>query len=194
MVLKVMIKKEIAIIEASIRLFARDGVSVPTSRIAKEASVSNGTLFNVFENKKNLFDSTYLYIKEKMAHDIMGGVDFNRDLQTVLLNIWASYISWATQHPLENKVVNLLQTSQVLSEYAHESTEHLFADIHAALQKGIADKAITDLPLQYICEIAAAHLGATISYAQSRDLVGSELNDLVQASFDLYWTGLVKIK
>ena len=44
------------ILEAAIKLLAEQGAGVPTAKIAQEAAVSNGTLFNYYPTKQALLD------------------------------------------------------------------------------------------------------------------------------------------
>ncbi len=84
--------KKTQIIEAVIALFAKDGVGVTTTKIAKKASVSNRTLFNYFETKQALIDALYFYIKEKVDNEIIVDVGPEMDIKAVSHIIWSGYI------------------------------------------------------------------------------------------------------
>ena len=49
-------EKRNAIITAAIKIIAAQGLSAPTAMIAKEAGVSNGTLFTYFGTKADLLN------------------------------------------------------------------------------------------------------------------------------------------
>ncbi len=185
-----MTDKNTQIIEAAIQLFAKDGVSVPTAKIAKEAGVSNGTLFNYFATKQDLIDSVYFYIKEKMANEIVSDADFDNGLEHMLLNLWKSYVAWADSHILQHQVVDFLYSSQMLSDDVKEASHHFFIAFHETMEQAIEDKILLEAPRYYLCEIAASHLRATMSYAQSNNLKGDELDKLVEKSFEIYWNGI----
>ena len=55
------------ILAAALSLFRSEGVNVSTARIAKQAGVSNGTLFNYFPTKQALIDALYVSIKTELA-------------------------------------------------------------------------------------------------------------------------------
>ena len=60
-------KKE-KILTAALFLFANDGYNgVSTSKIAKEAEVSEGLIFKHFENKKGLLDAIMIQAKERLS-------------------------------------------------------------------------------------------------------------------------------
>ena len=185
-----MTDKNTQIIEAAIRLFAKDGISVPTAKIAKEAGVSNGTLFNYFATKQDLIDDVYFFIKEKIANEVMYEIDIDAGMKQMFFDIWKAYIDWAHAYPLEHRVVELLKTSQMLSEDVKEAGEHFFVAIYEVMEQGIEDKTLTNAPVLYLCEIAAAQLRATISYAQNHNLNQTELKNLINRSFEIYWNGI----
>lgn len=185
-----MTDKNIQIIGAAIKLFAQDGLSVTTAQVSKEAKVSHGTLFNYFTTKQDLIDGVYFFIKEKMANNIMRQIDIDSEMKNMFFDLWMSYIYWANKHPLEHQVIDILKTSQMLSEDAKKAGEHLFITIYEILQKGIDDKVIIDVPVLYLCEVAGAHLNATVSYTSNNNLSGKNLENHIRTSFNMYWNGI----
>ena len=64
-------KKRKKIIEISLKLFVERGFhGTPTSLIAKEAGIANGTLFNYFKTKDILINEVYKEIKLKQKKSI----------------------------------------------------------------------------------------------------------------------------
>ena len=59
--------KRDALMAAATRVIAAQGLSAPTAVIAREAGVSNGSLFTYFETKADLFNQLYLELKAGMA-------------------------------------------------------------------------------------------------------------------------------
>ena len=57
------------ILDAALKLFVEYGFhGTPTSLIAKEAGVANGTLFHYFSTKDELVVALYSSIKSRMSH------------------------------------------------------------------------------------------------------------------------------
>ena len=52
---------------AAIRVIASQGLGAPTATIAKEAGISNGSLFTYFETKADLLNHLYVELKTEMA-------------------------------------------------------------------------------------------------------------------------------
>lgn len=182
--------KHTNIIEATIRLFAKEGVGVPTSKIAKEAGVSNGTLFNYFETKQALIEGVYLFIREKMAIDVNEQLDFEADMKELFSNVWHYYALWCWEHTLEHEVLNLLTSSQILNEDVKKEEVDFWLTLHTIVEKGIKDKLLVTAPYLYLCEIAAGQLNATILYAKSNNLKKKDLVELVELGFSIHWNGI----
>ena len=182
--------KRTDILKATIRLFAEDGIGVATSKIAKEANVSNGTLFNYFTTKQELIDAVYLFIKEHMANEIKNNADAGTDLYDMFFSLWQDYILWAHQNPLEHQVLDLLRFSQKLSTEVLQTGGNFFANACNALTKAIANKELVDLPIDFYAEFTSAGLMAVVHYARERQLKKDELNILIHNSFQMYWSGI----
>jgi AcrR family transcriptional regulator len=182
--------KKTLIVDAAIRLFSRDGVGVPTAKIAKEAGVSNGTLFNYFSTKQALIDGVCFSIAEKMAAEIFDDLDFNLDMEDIFFHVWKRYVYWAQRNLLRYRVLGLLKTSQIVSEDVLKRIDNFFAVIDETMAQGIKDKVIKDLPLDLLSEIACGQLDATISYIQANKLTKVEIDGLIQISFEIYSKGI----
>ena len=59
--------KRSAILSAAIHIIAVQGLAAATATIAKEAGVSNGSLFTYFETKASLLNHLYVILKTEMA-------------------------------------------------------------------------------------------------------------------------------
>ena len=52
---------------AAVPVIAAQGLSAPTARIAREAGVSNGSLFTYFATKADLLNALFLDLKVEMG-------------------------------------------------------------------------------------------------------------------------------
>lgn len=182
-------KKE-KILSASIQLFAKDGIGVPTAKIAKEAGVSNGTLFNHFETKQGLIEALYLHIKAHMAETVLFRLQGTQSSKETSRQIWRGFVSWALKNPLMHRVLGLLQSSQLLSVDIIEAGEDLFEVAFNAIKDGIEEGTIINVSVAHICEIAGGQLNATVSYIQKNKLKAQAREGAVEESFDIYWNGI----
>lgn len=82
-----MTKKQINILEAALRLFAVEGYhSTSTSKIAKEAGVSEGLIFRHFKNKEGLLEAILLQGQER-GMQIFAALDKLKDPKEILSKI-----------------------------------------------------------------------------------------------------------
>jgi AcrR family transcriptional regulator len=129
-----MCDRDTRILKAATRLFLRDGVGVSTARIAAEAGVSNGTLFNVFPTKQALIDGIYTAAKQAMFATLVhsGSAPFDR---ARLYDNWQGYLAWARANPDQRAVMHLLAEAGLVSETARNEMDRLAAP-HAAWVNG----------------------------------------------------------
>ena len=81
--------KKAAIASTAVRLFTERGIhGTPTSLIAREAGVSNGTLFYYFPTKEDLINFAYYEIKGRMAKEIVRGIGEERTDKEVMRRVW----------------------------------------------------------------------------------------------------------
>jgi AcrR family transcriptional regulator len=112
--------KKDKIFEAALRLFSENGFhGTPTSKIAKEAGVANGTLFHHFESKEALINELYVLLKTELVQVSFQGLSDANELEVNLKQVWVSNINWALEN--KGKVVFLQQF--INSPYLTEETK-----------------------------------------------------------------------
>jgi AcrR family transcriptional regulator len=182
-------KKE-KIFNAAIALFESEGLSVTTARIAKEAGVSNGTLFNYYSTKQELIDTVYIDIKSEVAEAILTGLNPEDAPKDIFHAMWQGYIHWALDNIQKHNVCNLLKTSQMLGEEACELVDGIFQIAHDSSEKGLLSKEIKEIPIKYLCDLACAQMAVAIDYAETENLQGDALTALINLSYDIHWNGV----
>ncbi len=187
-----MISKRDKIISTAIKLFAKEGVAVATARIAKEAGISNGSLFNYFPSKQILIDEVYLQIKTEIANCVLNDVAKTRTLEKFLFSVWQSYILWAIANPTKYNVVNLLRASRAISVEANNKSEEIFKVAKDRIKEGIAQKQIINIDFDYYCELVSTQIMAAISYSKLKKLEGKALEKHILQGFAIYWNGITK--
>jgi AcrR family transcriptional regulator len=179
------------ILEAAIKLLSVQGTSVPTAKIAQQAAVSNGTLFNYYPTKKALLDGVYLSIKKEVsAHVINQVARETKHIEDLVLYLWQQYISWAMANTLKQQVASLLRGSFAISDEARASVDEIFSFINIKLEEAQNKQIIRDMPTEFLCEIAVAQILATIQHARINNLTQQQLSQLIQQSFEVYWKGI----
>ena len=104
-------KKE-KIIEAALRLFVDNGFhGTPTSKIAQEAGVANGTLFQYFKTKDELVVALYISVKENMAEFIEKNNAKSDNLKEVMKSQFLASLFWALDNMVKFRFIQQFHTS-----------------------------------------------------------------------------------
>ena len=74
---------------AAIRVIAAEGLGAATATIAKEAGVSNGSLFTYFETKAELLNRLYVELKTEMAAVGLEGLPTRNGLRKQAEFMWS---------------------------------------------------------------------------------------------------------
>lgn len=96
---------------AAIRVIAFQGLGAATATIAKEAGVSNGSLFTYFEMKSDLFNQLYVELKAEMASAAVDGLPCEADTRQQMLHMWTHWLRWATSCPEKRRTLAHLGAS-----------------------------------------------------------------------------------
>ena len=175
--------KRSAIIAAAVTLIDREGVGISTARVAAEAGVSNGTLFNYFPTKQALIDSVYVEVKRDLIA-ALGEHPTDTTVEDVMRVLWARWIEWADADPARHRVALMLSGADLVSAEASATMDAQFAPFFAGLAQAQADGTLCDFPVGYLVAVLRTHLDLTIA---------SDLDpDERVAAFDLAWRAITR--
>jgi len=169
---------------AAIRVIASQGLSAATATIAKEADVSNGSLFTYFETKADLFNQLYIELKTEMASAALDGLPAERDIRAQLLSTWTNWLRWATSNPEKRRTLALLDVSDDITFESHQIARRTGAGIAALLERSRANGPMRDAPLEFVAALMGALAEATIDFI-IRDPANADKH--VSAGFEALW-------
>ncbi len=194
-----MTDKRDKIFEAAITLFAADGFwKTSTARIAKEAGVANGTLFNCFGSKDVLIDEIYAGLKGELFAAISTDMPMVSDLEVRLFHVWSAVVTWALEHDVRWRLMEQLRASELVSSEVRSTVAEGFQPFHQMIEQGLADKDLAPLPVQYHIEVLTGQVMALVTYL-SADLetgpksgpkTGQDRTAMIAAGFECYWDGV----
>ncbi len=143
------------ILLAARRLFVKKGFhSTPTSAIAKEAGVANGTLFHYFNTKEDLINTIYKETRISYFTIAAAGVDDAKTIKRKVRIMWYNTVKWAINRPQDFLFLQQYSNSPFISQLTHkEIPEHIgfFYDlIDEGKEKGTLKDIPTDLMYQLI--------------------------------------------
>ncbi len=88
-----------AILAAATRVIAADGLGAATAAIARQAGISNGSLFTYFETKAELLNALYVDLKAENAAVAVERLPEGSDVRDRLLHMWSHWLHWAVSNP-----------------------------------------------------------------------------------------------
>ena len=156
--------KRAAIISASTHIIATAGLGAPTATIAKEAGVSNGSLFTYFDTKADLLNQLYLHLKRDMGAAALGGLPAGGDVREQMFHMWSGWLRWATANPEKRRALAQLEVSDEITAPTHQTASQALTGIAAILERSREHGPMRDAPLAFVVALANALAEATIDF------------------------------
>jgi AcrR family transcriptional regulator len=176
--------KRAAIMSAATRVIAAQGLSAATATIAREAGVSNGSLFTYFDTKAELLNELYLELKSDMGAAALGGLPADGGLREQMLQMWSRWLSWATAHPQKRRALAQLEVSDEITPATHQAASSRLTGIAALLERSRENGPMRDAPLSFVFALANSLAEATIDFS-IRDPGNADAHS--RAGFDALW-------
>jgi len=179
------------ILEVTIRLLAEEGLGVPTARVAREAGIANGTLFNLFPTKQVLFDAVYLRLKGEMVA-LFGALNAGAsDLSGALQSAWRDYIRWGLSEPRRHRAMKLLKGGGAVSASAIAEAEQLFGATACVVEAEMAAGVLRPIGFDHFSRLAEAEADVAIGMAHDRQLPADAVERVIDHGFAVLMKGLL---
>jgi AcrR family transcriptional regulator len=173
-----------AILAAAAQVIAVQGLGAPTAAIAKEAGVSNGSLFVYFDTKATLFNELYVALKAEMGAAALDGLPAEGDAREQVRHMWNQWLSWATSFPEKRRTLAQLEVSDDITAESHQIGSSALRGIADLLERNRADGPMRAAPLGFILTLANAIGDATVdAMIREPDLAES----YARTAFDALW-------
>jgi AcrR family transcriptional regulator len=175
--------KRAAIMAAATRIIAAQGLGAATAAIAKEAGVSNGSLFTYFDTKADLLNRLYLELKAEMGTAALGGLPA-ADERAQMLHMWSQWMRWATANPRKRRALARLQVCDEITASTHEAASRTMAGMGRILERVRANGPMRDAPAALVFTLSNALAEATIDYLISDP---EHADEHTRSGFDALW-------
>ncbi len=173
-----------AILSAATRVMAAHGLGAATATIAREAAVSNGSLFLYFETKATLVNELYVDLKTEMAAAAVEGFNVDDDIREQFRHMWDRWLRWATTYPEKRRTLAQLDVSEDITADSHQAVSHALSGVAELLERSRIDGPMQDAPLGFVLSLTNAIAEATID-AMIREPDQAGLHSSV--GFDAMW-------
>ncbi len=149
---------------AAIRVIATQGLGAPTATIAKEAGVSNGSLFTYFKTKADLLNELYLELKAEMAAAALDRLPKEGDTRKQVHHMWTHWLRWATSCPEKRRAIAHLEVSEEITVDSRRKARQTMAPIAEIMERSREGGPMRDAPLGFVVSLMSALADATIDY------------------------------
>ncbi len=173
-----------AIMAAAIHVIATQGLSAPTALIAKEAGVSNGSLFTYFSTKTELLNQLYVALKTEAGAAAFDGLPTKSSTREQMRHVWSRWIHWGTSDPDKRRTLAQLSVSDEITAESHEAGGLAFAGIAKLLERSRAKGPMRDVPIGLVATLMTGVAEATIDFVM-RDPGNEDAH--CAASFEAIW-------
>ena len=151
-----------AILQAATRVIASEGLGAATAAIAKEAGVSNGSLFTYFDTKTTLLNELYLALKTEMGAAATAGLPDEDEPREQVRHMWTRWWHWATANPDKRRALAQLQVADDITADSHRAASRAFGGIAELLERSRVGGPMQDVPLGFVLTLVNAIAEATI--------------------------------
>jgi AcrR family transcriptional regulator len=171
-------------LSAATRVIASQGLGAATATIAKEAGVSNGSLFLYFATKAILINELYVDLKTEMGAAAIAGLPAESGPREQVLHMWTQWLRWATTNPEKRRALAQLEVADDITTESHQTVSQALNGIAELLERSRADGPMQDAPLGFVLTLTSAIADATID-SMIRDPAAAEAHS--QMAFDAIW-------
>jgi AcrR family transcriptional regulator len=180
-------KKE-KLLQAALKLFVEFGFhNTPTSKIAREAGIANGTLFYFFPTKDDLVKALYVDLKSQLAAHTAETIRNKTDLRAMMQGYYTATLIWAQQNRTAFRFMEQFNTSPYLHQLAEEEMQKHIKPLLGLLEKGMQDKIIKAMDVDIIFTLISGHTFSINQYLISKQLNETEQEKVIHDTFDLLW-------
>jgi AcrR family transcriptional regulator len=159
--------KRDALMAAATRVIVAQGLSAPTAVIAREAGVSNGSLFTYFETKADLFNQLFLELKTGMVAASLEGLPVQAPQRERFSHLWSNWMRWATSSPDKRRALALLSVSDDIAPQTRAASHQAMAEIADMLERARARGPMRDVPMEFAVAIMNSLAEATMDFMVS---------------------------
>ena len=180
-------KKE-EILKTALKLFVEFGFhATPTSKIAKEAGIANGTLFHYYKTKDELILALYAHTKSRLTEYMYANASKDESLELAFKSIYTNTIEWAQENKAEFYFIQQFSTSPFYGLISPEEITKQAKPHLDFLQAGIKAAVLKPLPVDMLYTLINSHIAGINQYLSSEEFSTPKQKNIINESFQLLW-------
>jgi AcrR family transcriptional regulator len=143
-------EKRNALLTAATSAVASAGVAASTIAIAKNAGVSEGTLFVYFPTKEDLLNQLYLELKSDLAGFLAADFPSQASIKQQIEHLWNRFVDWGASKPDKRRALRQLSVSERITEASHKAGEAMFDDLQSIVVNGLKAGVLREQPISFL--------------------------------------------
>ena len=176
------------VLNVALKLFVEFGFhGTPTSKIAREAGISSGTLFYFFPTKDDLITSLYVNIKSRMTAFILDTIKDENSLHEIIKGYYSAPLHWALENKAEFQFTAQFSNSPYLQQVAAEEIQNHITPFLDIIKKGINEKVLKKMDVELIFALVRGHTFSINQYLLEKSATKKEQTKIINSSFQLLW-------
>jgi AcrR family transcriptional regulator len=180
-------KKQI-IINSAIELFVELGFhGTATSKIAQQAGVANGTLFNYFKTKDELIISLYHTILEEMDGYIIEKMTSHSISKELFQSLFFGTIFWSLDNRVQYQYMLQFNNSPYFQQVAPTILNQEEHPLFVLIQNGIDIVLLKPMPVLFIFSLFRAQVNGLYNYLIYNNLDKNVQLELIHDTFEMLW-------
>jgi len=176
------------ILAAALKLFVEYGFhGTPTSKIAAEAGVANGTLFHYYKTKEELVIVLYNDIKDEMNNFIISETSCSESLETKFKTMFIQTIYWALDNREKFYYIHQFHFSPHFVKISPETiTEQSTCHIRL-IAEGIKTGLLKSLPVEFLLTVISSHVFGIYQYLTNGEFSEARQKKVITDAYEMLW-------
>ncbi|MGL4632335.1 MAG: TetR/AcrR family transcriptional regulator [Leadbetterella sp.] len=177
------------ILDTSLKMFVENGFhGTATAKIAKEANIANGTLFQYFKTKEELIVAVFTETKSALLNEI-DNTPLVDDIEEMLKMQFTSSVNWAMENTLKFQYIQQFYSSPYIGLIAQNEMQKYIEPHLRLIEKGIKNNKIKDLDIDLVYQIFSSQTFGVIQYLKSNK---KNKKNVIEITFQLLWNMIKK--
>lgn len=181
------------ILATALKLFVTYGFhGTPTSKIASDAGVSNGTLFHYFNTKDELVVALYTSIREELGGFLDARAVETGTVKDRFRNFFTKSVEWAIENREAFYFLQQFRFSPHLNLVSDDEIRKQTASLTQLLEEAQALNQLKPLPTALLATLAANQIYGIYQYLSDHSLPSDQQQQMLENGFELTWAMIAK--
>ncbi|MES2278544.1 MAG: TetR/AcrR family transcriptional regulator [Bacteroidota bacterium] len=183
-----MLDKQKQILAAALKLFVAYGFhGTPTSKIAEEAGVANGTLFHYYKTKDDLVLGLYNHIKDDMASAMSAIIHESDFITPKFRNTFIHTLYWALNNRDKFYYIHQFESSPHMAKISRKAMQDQAMMHGKIIDEAVKKKLLQAHPRDLIITLFNSQVFGIYQYLTSAKFSPEEEGHIINEGYEMVW-------